>query len=88
VRVNVSEEFPKKSIFKLILEASALGINFVLCVIIGAVLGYLIDNLINTFPIFSLIFLAAGFVAGVKEINRFVRKVNREDGQRSNQENK
>lgn len=83
----MSEDAPKKSIFKVILEASALGINFVLCVIIGAVLGYLIDKLINTFPVFSLIFLAAGFVAGVREIHRFVRKVNREDGQRSNQEN-
>lgn len=84
----MSEETPKKSIFKVILEASALGINFVLCVIIGAILGYLIDKFINTFPVFSLIFLAAGFVAGVKEIHRFVRKVNRADGQRSNQENK
>lgn len=83
----MSEETPKKSIFKVILEASALGINFVLCVIIGAILGYLIDKFINTFPVFSLIFLAAGFVAGVKEIHRFVRKVNRADGQRSNQEN-
>ncbi|MDI1471708.1 MAG: AtpZ/AtpI family protein [Thermodesulfovibrio sp.] len=84
----MSEEAPKKSIFKVILEASALGINFVLCVIIGAILGYLIDNFINTFPIFSLIFLTAGFVAGVREIHKFVRKVNREDGQRNNQENK
>jgi ATP synthase protein I len=84
----VSEETPKKSIFKVILEASALGINFVLCVIIGAILGYLIDRFVNTFPIFSLIFLAAGFAAGVKEIFRFVRKVDKEDGQRDSEENK
>ncbi len=84
----MSEETPKKSIFKVILEASALGINFVLCVIIGAILGYLIDRFVNTFPIFSLIFLAAGFAAGVKEIFRFVRKVDKEDGQRDSEENK
>ncbi|GAQ94640.1 putative F0F1-ATPase subunit Ca2+/Mg2+ transporter [Thermodesulfovibrio aggregans] len=84
----MSEESPKKSIFKVILEASALGINFVLCVIIGAVLGYLIDKFVfgKTFPLFSLIFLAAGFVAGVKEIFRFIRKVNKADGQGSNKE--
>jgi ATP synthase protein I len=82
----VSEERAKKSIFKVILEASALGINFVLCVIIGVVLGYLIDKFLSTFPVFSLIFLLAGFVAGIREIQRFVRKVNREDGQGSNQE--
>lgn len=84
----MSEEKTRKSIFKIILEASALGINFVLCVIIGVVLGYLIDKFINTFPIFSIIFLIAGFVAGVRELNRFVRKMNRADGQGSNQENK
>lgn len=84
----MSEEGTKKSIFKVILEASALGINFVLCVIIGVVMGYLLDKLINTFPLFSIIFLMAGFAAGVKEIFRFIRKVNRSDGKGSNQENK
>lgn len=84
----MSEDAPKKSISKVILEASALGINFVLCVIIGAILGYLLDGFVNTFPVFSLIFLAAGFAAGVKEVFRFVRKMNKADGQRSNQENK
>ncbi|MCX7987950.1 MAG: AtpZ/AtpI family protein [Thermodesulfovibrio sp.] len=84
----MSEEGTKKSIFKVILEASALGINFVLCVIIGVVMGYLLDKLINTFPLFSIIFLMAGFAAGVKEIFRFIRKVNRADGKGSNQENK
>ncbi len=81
------EEKTKKTVWKIILEASALGINFVLCVIIGVVMGYLIDKFVNTFPLFSIIFLLAGFAAGVKEIFRFVRKVNR-DGEGSNKENK
>ncbi|GAB5047299.1 AtpZ/AtpI family protein [Thermodesulfovibrio sp. TK110] len=84
----MSEETPKKSIFKVILEASALGINFVLCVIIGIAVGYLIDKFINTFPLFSIIFLMAGFVAGIREIFRVVRKVDKEDGQRDSEENK
>lgn len=84
----MSEEGTKKSIFKVILEASALGINFVLCVVIGIIMGYLIDKFVGTFPLFSIIFLLAGFAAGVKEIFRFIRKVNRADGQGSNQENK
>ncbi|GAB6182483.1 AtpZ/AtpI family protein [Thermodesulfovibrio hydrogeniphilus] len=83
----MSEDKTKKSIFKIMLEASALGINFVLCVVVGVILGYFLDKLINTFPIFSIIFLMAGFAAGIKEIFRFIRKVNREDGQGSNQEN-
>ncbi len=84
----MTDEGTKKSIFKVILEASALGINFVLCVVIGIVLGYLLDKAFNTFPLLSIIFLLAGFAAGVKEIFRFIRKVNKTDGQRDNQENK
>lgn len=84
----MTEEKAKKSIFKVILEASALGINFVLCVVIGVIIGLIIDNLAGTFPIFFIIFLLAGFVAGVKEIFRFTKKMSREDGQGSDQENK
>lgn len=84
----MSEESSKKPLFKIFLEASALGINFVLCVIIGVGLGYLLDKLIGTFPAFSIVFLAAGFVAGVKEIFRYLRKINKANGSGSNQENK
>lgn len=84
----MSEEGNKKSIFKIILEASTLGIHFVLCVVIGIVIGYLIDKFLTTFPVFSIIFLIAGFVAGVRELNRFVKKINRTDEQGSNQEDK
>ncbi|WP_353683859.1 AtpZ/AtpI family protein [Thermodesulfovibrio sp. 3907-1M] len=84
----MSEESPKRSIFKVILDASALGINFVLCVVIGVVIGYLIDGLLHSFPLFSIIFLIAGFVAGVKEIFRVVRKADKESGQGSSEEDK
>lgn len=73
----MNEESTKKSLFKIILEASALGISFVLCIIIGVAIGYLLDKFINTFPVFSIIFLLAGFVAGVKEVFRFVKKEER-----------
>ncbi|MGB9710336.1 MAG: AtpZ/AtpI family protein [Thermodesulfovibrio sp.] len=79
----------KRSFFKTFIEASALGINFVLCVLIGAGIGYLIDYyLTHSFPLFSIIFLMAGFVAGVKEIFKYIKKVEKVSGQGSNKENK
>lgn len=84
----MAEEKRKKSLFKVILEASALGINFVLCVVIGVIIGLAIDNFAGTFPVFFIIFLLAGFVAGVKEVFRFTKKMSKEDGQGSNKENK
>lgn len=78
-----NNEKTKKSLFKAMLEASALGINFVLCVVIGAALGLVIDHFLGIFPISFIIFLLAGFVAGIKEIMRFVRKMNKTDGESS-----
>ncbi|HHW20334.1 MAG TPA: AtpZ/AtpI family protein [Thermodesulfovibrio thiophilus] len=82
----MTEEDTKQSIFRVILNASALGINFVLCVVIGAIIGYFIDKVLHSFPWFSIIFLIAGFAAGIKEIFRYIRKVNKTDGQGSNKE--
>ncbi|MCS7202938.1 MAG: AtpZ/AtpI family protein [Thermodesulfovibrio sp.] len=82
------EEGSKKSFFKVFIEASALGINFVLCVIIGIGLGYLVDKLVGSFPTFSIIFLAAGFAAGIREIFRYLKKVHGSYGQGSNKKDK
>jgi len=84
----VNEEKTKKPFIKGLLEASVLGINFVLCVLIGIAIGYLIDSFIHSFPLFSLIFLMAGFVAGIREIFRFVKKAEKTSGQDSSEEDK
>jgi ATP synthase protein I len=84
----MEKEKNKKPLFKVLLDASALGINFVLCVLIGVGIGYLIDSFIKTFPLFSLIFLIAGFAAGIREIFRFLKKEEDTDGQGTKQENK
>lgn len=84
----MNEEKTKKPFIKVLLEASVLGINFVLCVLIGIALGYLIDNLIHSFPLFSIIFLMAGFAAGIREIFRFIKKAEKTSGQDSSKEDK
>lgn len=84
----MEEEKNKKPLFKVLIDASALGINFVLCVLIGVGIGYLIDSFIKTFPLFSIIFLIAGFAAGIREIFRFLKKAEKSGGQDTTEENK
>lgn len=87
----MDDEKARKPFIKVLLEASVLGIHFVLCVIIGIALGYLIDNFIHTFPLFSIIFLMAGFAAGIREIFRFIKKAEKAEktnGQSGSEENK
>lgn len=69
-----------KSFFKLLLEASTVGLNIVLATFIGLAMGLGIDKYImpkiglSTFPWFTIIFLLIGIIAGFRELIRMARK--------------
>ncbi len=69
-----------KSFFKLLLEASTVGLNIVLATFIGLAMGLGIDKYImpkiglSTFPWFTIIFLLIGIVAGFRELIRVAKK--------------
>lgn len=64
----------KKPFFREFLDASIIGIQFVCSIFIGLALGYGLDYAmeewfgVRTSPLFTLIFLAAGIVAGFREL--------------------
>ncbi|MBI3322080.1 MAG: AtpZ/AtpI family protein [Candidatus Omnitrophica bacterium] len=47
--------------------------------VVGAALGYGLDRLLKTQPIFTLIGLALGFAAGVRETRSLIRKASSEE---------
>jgi ATP synthase protein I len=53
------------------------GVQFVLAVIIGLAFGYYLDRRFDTFPWLSVFWLIIGFVAGLKNIYRELKKVAR-----------
>lgn len=69
-----------KSFFKLLLEASTVGLNIVLATFIGLAMGLGIDKYImpriglSTFPWFTIIFLLIGIIAGFRELIRMAKK--------------
>jgi ATP synthase protein I len=49
---------------------SAVGIAFVLAVVIGFVVGYFLDSWIGTSPLFTIVFFFFGLAAGILNVVR------------------
>jgi ATP synthase protein I len=49
---------------------SAVGIAFVLAVVIGFLIGYLLDSWIGTSPLFTMVFFFFGLAAGILNVVR------------------
>jgi ATP synthase protein I len=49
---------------------SAVGIAFVLAVVIGFLIGYFLDSWIGTSPLFTIVFFFLGLAAGILNVVR------------------
>jgi F0F1-type ATP synthase assembly protein I len=49
---------------------SAVGISFVLAVVIGFLIGYALDRWLSTSPLFTLVFFFLGLAAGIVNVVR------------------
>lgn len=50
-------------------------LEFSSAIIVAIFIGYLIDKSLNTKPIFIIIFLFLGFISGIINLVRFVKKL-------------
>jgi ATP synthase protein I len=57
-----------------------MGFSFAAAVVIGGVLGAMIDGWVGTSPLFTLILLGLGFVAGLLELFRELKSLNGNQG--------
>lgn len=55
--------------------ALRLGTDFVSAVIVGLVIGYWIDKFFETTPLFLIIFLILGALAGFRNVYKYATKV-------------
>jgi ATP synthase protein I len=59
-----------------ILWLSSLGLNLVLSMAVGFVIGLYLDKWFKTKPVFLMIFLALGLFAGFRQLFKEARKAN------------
>ena len=58
---------------------SAVGISFVLAVVIGTALGYILDRWLGTSPWLFLLCFVLGLAAGMRTVFRTVAAISRQD---------
>ena len=73
---NNSDNDKKKKLksFFNFLDTSSLGINLVISTFIGLGIGLFLDKKLNTTPLFTLIFLILGIVAGFYAIFKSLKR--------------
>ena len=65
----------EKSLFKIILDASMVGIQLVFATVIGFAIGYLLDTKVfKTFHWLTIIFFILGIIAGFRDLFRMAIK--------------
>ena len=65
----------EKSLFKIVLDASMVGIQLVFATMIGFAIGYLLDTKVfKTFPWLTIIFFVLGLIAGFRDLIRMAIK--------------
>ncbi|RZV39606.1 MAG: AtpZ/AtpI family protein [Candidatus Acidulodesulfobacterium acidiphilum] len=63
-----------KEFIKQIARMSSLGLNIIISVLIGVFIGIEIDKYLNFKYLFLIIFSALGFIAGIYEIYKAVKR--------------
>ena len=58
---------------------SAVGIAFVLAVVFGFLIGFVLDRWLGTTPLFIIVFFFIGIAAGIVNVVRTANAVSREE---------
>ena len=73
---NKSENADKKGIF--LGNAFKLGTELVAAVIVGTIIGFILDNWFGTKPILIIVFFFFGAVAGITNVIKAARKMQKD----------
>jgi ATP synthase protein I len=67
-----------KKYMKLIAMASTMGISMVLALVIAIAIGYYLDKWFKTSPLFFLIFMVLGIIAGFRNIYVIMKRAEKD----------
>ena len=71
------ENFDKKG--KFLGNAFKLGTELVAAVVVGTIIGFILDNWFDTKPILIIVFFLFGAIAGIVNVIRAAKKMQNED---------
>ncbi len=65
-----------KGLIRQLGKVSLIGIEMVVSTFIGLVMGIFLDRKFETEPIFTIVFLIVGIIAGFRNVFREIKKLN------------
>tara|TARA_B100001540_G_scaffold236836_1_gene211229 strand:- start:1123 stop:1410 length:288 start_codon:yes stop_codon:yes gene_type:complete len=74
---NENKKSDKKGIF--LGNAFKLGTELVAAVVVGTIIGFILDNWFDTKPILIIVFFLFGAIAGIVNVIRAAKKMQNED---------
>lgn len=69
----------KKEILSALMTYGTLGIEMGVSLAIGLAIGYALDHWLRTSPVFTIIFMILGLVAGMKRLYTLWKSMEKED---------
>jgi len=69
----LNEQNKDKNLLRQLFEASTIGLQFVLSIVVGFFMGYGLDKLFGT-TYLKFVFLVMGIIAGFRELFRMAKK--------------
>ena len=69
----MNEQNKDKNLLRQLFEASTIGLQFVLSIVVGFFMGYGLDKLFGT-TYLKFVFLVMGIIAGFRELFRMAKK--------------
>lgn len=74
-----SDGSDKKGVIIQVARYSTIGLEMGLAVAVGVGIGYYIDKWLGTRPLFLIVFLVFGVIAGFRSLYRALKRMERED---------
>jgi ATP synthase protein I len=74
----------KREMYSAFMTYGTLGIEMGLSLAIGLGIGYVLDHRLNTSPIFTILFMIFGLVAGLKRLYALWKRIEKENERNDN----
>ena len=79
VAMTANGKSDKREAFTGLMTYGTLGIEMGVSLAIGLGIGYVIDRWLNTSPVFTIIFMIFGLVAGMRRLYALWKRIEKED---------
>lgn len=73
-----NKDLKKYKRYRLFAQAVIMPLNLMTCALVGFSIGFVLDKVMKTSPACKLIFLVFGFIAGIREMMKTIKNIQKD----------